>query len=190
VTQLRQNATEFRCRPGDQPLARVGGQSAAAKEVAHVTRPGTALSASVVLGVVAGLVAALLGVMRPAPQRQEYASLAGACTTVSAVTLDTYVSGTARAVAGQTTGGQREQGSCSRSGLVGAQARFLYARITVYRSATAAAARAAFAAAPSSEENCTCQGRTQAVPGLIARSIVGVLAHPPKPWVPADAIDS
>jgi hypothetical protein len=130
-------------------------------------RPRTVLSASVVLGVVAGLVAALLGVMRPAPQLQEHASLPGACTTVSAVTLDTYVSGTARAVAGQTTGGPREQGSCSWSGLVGAQARFLYARITVYRSATAAAdARAAFAAAPSSEDNCSCQGRAQVVPGL------------------------
>jgi hypothetical protein len=130
-------------------------------------RPRTVLSASVVLGVVAGLVAALLGVMRPAPQRQEYAGLPGACTTVSAATLDTYVSGTARAVAGQTTDGQREQGSCSWSGLLGAQSRFLYARITVYRSAAAAAdARAAFAAAPSSDDNCRCQGRTQAVPGL------------------------
>jgi hypothetical protein len=130
-------------------------------------RPRTVLSASVVLGVVAGLVAALLGVMRPAPQRQEHASLPGACTTVSAATLDTYVSGAARAVAGQTTGGRREQRSCSWSGLVGAQARFLYVRITVYRSVTAAAdARATFAAAPSSDDNCRCQGRTQAVPGL------------------------
>ena len=130
-------------------------------------RPRTVLFASVAVVVVAGLVAVLLGAMRPAPQRQEYASLPGACTTVSAATLDTYVSGAARAVPGQTTGGRREQGSCSWSGLVGAQSRFLYARITVYRSATAAAdARAAFAAAPRSDDNCRCQGRTQAVPGL------------------------
>jgi hypothetical protein len=125
------------------------------------------LSASVVLGVVAGLVAALLGVMRVAPQRQEYASLPGACTTVSAATLDTYVSGTARAVAGQATGEEHEQASCSWSGLVGAQARFLYVRITVYRSAAAVTdALDAFAAAPSSDGLCPCHGRTQAVPGL------------------------
>jgi len=128
-------------------------------------RPRTVLSASLVLGVVAGLVAALLGVMRPAPQR-EYASLPGACTTVSAATLDTYVSGSARAVAGQATGGG-EQASCSWSGLVGAQTRFLYVRITVYRSPTAVAdAQAAFAAAPRRDDNCPCQGRTQAVPDL------------------------
>jgi hypothetical protein len=142
-------------------------------------RPRTVLFASVVLGVVAGLVAALLGVMRPAQERQEYASLPGACTTVSAATLDTYVSGTARAVVGaaravvgQPTGGRHEQESCSWSGLVGAQTRFLYVRITVYRSATAVTdARGAFAAAPSSDGVwsdgvCPCRGRTQAVPDL------------------------
>ena len=129
-------------------------------------RPRTVLSASVVLGVVAGLVAGLLGVMRPAPQR-EYASVPGACTTVSGATLGTYVSGSARAVAGQATGGRREQASCSWSGLVGAQTRFLYVRITVYRSPAAVAdAQAAFAAAPRSDDNCLCQGRTQAVPDL------------------------
>jgi hypothetical protein len=127
-------------------------------------RPRTVLSASVAVVLVAGLVT-VLGAMRP-PER-EFASLPGACTTVSAATLDTYVSGAARAVPGQTAGGRREQGSCSWSGLVGAQSRFLYARITVYRSATAVAdARAAFAAAPLSDDNCPCQGRTQAVPGL------------------------
>jgi hypothetical protein len=129
-------------------------------------RPRTVLSASVVLGIVAGLVAAVLGAMRPAPER-EYASLPGACTTVSAATLDTYVSGSARAVAGQATGGEHEQASCSWSGLVGAQARFLYVRITVYRSAAAVTdALDAFAAAPRSDGLCRCHGRTQAVPGL------------------------
>jgi hypothetical protein len=130
-------------------------------------RPRTVLSASLVLGVVAGLVAALLGVMRPTPQRQEYASLPGACTTVSAATLDTYVSGSARAVVGQPAGGRHEQESCSWSGLAGAQTRFLYVRITVYRSADAVTdAQAAFAAAPSSDGICPCRGRTQAVPNL------------------------
>jgi hypothetical protein len=130
-------------------------------------RPRTVLSASVAVVAVAGLVVALVGAMRPAPQRQGYTGLPGACTTVSAATLDTYVSGTARAVTGQATSGRREQGSCSWSGLVGAQSRFLYARITVYRSATAAAdARAAFAGAPRSDDICGCQGRTRVVPGL------------------------
>jgi hypothetical protein len=130
-------------------------------------RPRTVLSASLVLGVVAGLVAALLGVMRPTPQRQEYASLPGACTTVSAATLDTYVSGSARAVVGQPAGGRHEQESCSWSGLAGAKTRFLYVRITVYRSADAVTdAQAAFAAAPSSDGICPCRGRTQAVPNL------------------------
>jgi len=123
------------------------------------------LFASVAVVVVAGLVAVLLGAIRPAPpQRQEHASLLGACTTVSAATLDTYVSGAARAVPGPAADGRGEQGSCSWSGLVGAQTRLLYVRITVYRAATDA--RAAFAAAPLSDDNCPCQGRTQAVPGL------------------------
>jgi hypothetical protein len=130
-------------------------------------RHRTVLIASVAVVVVAGLVAGLLGVMLPGPQQQQHASLPGACATVSAATLDSYVSGTARAVPGPAADGRREQSSCSWSGLAGTQTRFLYVRITVYRSGTAVTdARAAFAAAPLSDENCRCQGRTQTVPDL------------------------
>ena len=267
--------------PGEQPLGWAADPQPP-KMSPLSPRHRTVLIASVAVVADADLVAVLLGVLRPAPQQQAASLPGGACTTVSAATLDTYVSGTARAVPGPAAGGRREQESCSWSGLAGAQTRFLYVRITVYRSATAAAdARAAFAAAPLSDENCRCQGRTQALPELgdqakttflaedvdlpvqadmtgyppdagayvlvvrsgnaivnlayqaaadavttralcpifwagdaevvlnlnyrgpaappraarlahavaIARSILGVLDHPPKPWVPANALD-
>ncbi len=130
-------------------------------------RHRTVLIASLAVVVAAGLVAGLLAVMPAAPQRQQHASLPGACATVSAATLDTYVSGMARAVPGPAADGRRQQSSCSWSGLAGAQTRFLYVRVTVYRSGAAVTdAQAAFAAAPLSDADCRCQGRTQAVPDL------------------------